>query len=295
MTRITAVLLTLILITHFVSAQENRSSYEKISAILFPETSSWTLVSQLKHAEEPFLQKVEPQLKKAYLSSNIYKEPQDEMCSFADKIFSKEYKSPDNFYIHDVNLDGIEDIIYSGPSQCSEGHATVIWFGKGKGYEIKQNLRWHVLAIRIKEGDPVQISSVSVGCCGDVLDSYLCGPLRNLRINGVMKVYFQTALPLQTKDSEHFTTAQELVLRSSPETNDQFNKISSEYHKIAVFGNVLSKYLPGCSGRIAGSMQDKVSNLWYFVIMDESSKQLRTHAPFDVCAGWINSDCLKNN
>ncbi|MGE5681538.1 MAG: hypothetical protein ACM34K_11740 [Bacillota bacterium] len=58
-------------------------------------------------------------------------------------------------------------------------------------------------------------------------------------------------------------------------------------------GNVLSKFLPGCKGRIVLSQKDNNQTLWYFVVLDNENKHLRTHAPVDASAGWVDADCLK--
>ncbi|MDP4191731.1 MAG: hypothetical protein Q8858_09225 [Bacteroidota bacterium] len=287
-------LILLFLASNIVSAENDEASFSKISAILFPETSSWTLVSNMKHADSAFLRNNEAKLRKAYLSSKLINNPGDISCSFIDRVFSADYDFPKYFYIHDIDHDGIEDILYTGMSPCSEGNATVIWFGTPQGFEIRQDYFWYALAIRISEGNNLQISSVAVGCCGETIDDYMCGRIINLRCDGMKRFYHTTELPPLTEQSgktvESFVSKKELTLRSAPEINDNYIDGFSQYLGKAVFGNILSKYMTGCKGEIIENIADKNSRKWYFVVINNESKALRTHMPYDVCAGWISSD-----
>lgn len=287
-------LILLFLASNIVSAENDEASFSKISAILFPETASWTLVSNMKHADSAFLRNNEAKLREAYLSSKLMNK-EDISCSFIDRVFSSDYGSPKYFYIHDIDHDGIDDILYTGTSPCSEGNATVIWFGTPQGFEIRQDYFWYALAIRISEGKQLQISSVAVGCCGEIIDDYMCGKVINLRCEGIQRFYHMTELPplaeeRSRKTAESFVSKKELTLRSTPEINDNYIDGFSQLLGRAVFGNILSKYMKGCKAEIIGNIIDKHSRKWYFVVIDNKSKALRTHVPFDVCAGWISSD-----
>jgi hypothetical protein len=82
-------------------------------------------------------------------------------------------------------------------------------------------------------------------------------------------------------------------LRQSPETLDQYDEVSSHHADHAVFGNILSKFVPGATATIAGRQKDKLGNEWLFVIVDRDSNALAYHRPFRVNAGWTKTEKAK--
>jgi hypothetical protein len=244
--------------------------------------------------ENKYLRSHENQLRDAYLKSKFGKEWEDKDCSFISRIFSEAWGFPNNFYIHDADGDGKLDVIYTGTSQCAEGNSTVIWFGSKHGFVIRQDVFWHVLALRVKEGSPVRLSSVGVGCCASVIDEYYVGPLFNLRNQGIRSITSTTKLPQKEEKPVPFiATNSELVLRSSPERKDTYDDGLSGLQGVAVFGNILTKFLPGSSGRIIGRHLDSESKLWLFVVVDERCNPLRIHVPYNVSAGCIEASTIK--
>jgi hypothetical protein len=287
--------LFLSLAANICSGEESNPSYMKVSALLYPETKSWTPVNKMKVPTEAYLRKYETQFRKAYNKSKISKEEwESKGCSFINRIFSEEFHFPKNFYIQDLDSDGYMDVIYTGSNQCAEGNSTVIWFGARNGFVIKQDILWQVLTIRIKEGSPVRLSSVEVGCCGSVKDEYYIGTLLNIRNQGIRSITRTTYLPTPDEKIVPFIAKDgELVLRSTPAVNDLYDENESGFVDAAVFGNVLTKLLPGCSGNIVGRYIDKESKPWLFVILDEKCNVLRTHVPYSVSAGWIDALSIK--
>jgi len=268
--------------------------YGKVSTLLFPETNSWSPIQKMKIPDKKYLRSHENQLRNAYRQSKFGKEFEDKDCSFISRVFSEDSSFPNNFYIHDADGDGNVDVIYTGTSQCAEGHSTVIWFGSKHGFVIKQDVFWHMLALRIKEGSPVRLSSVAVGCCGSVIDEYYVGPLFNPRNQGIRSITSTTRLPQKDEKPVPFVAINsELILRSSPERKDTYDEDSSAKLGVAVFGNILTKFLPRCSGSIIGRHVDNESKMWLFVVVDEKCNPLRTHVPYNVSAGWIEGATIK--
>lgn len=276
------------------NAEEGEPDYGKISALLFPESSSWQLVLDMKRADAMFLNKIKQELRKAYAGSKISKEYESENCSFIERVLSKEWNFPKNFYLHDIDGDGIQDILYTGSTQCAEGDSTLVWFGRKDKpkYEIRQDVFWPMLTIRINQGKQAGFTSVSTGCCGSITDEYFSGNLAAMRKGGIKSITSNTELPKQTLPSVAFATGKEMVLRSTPMQNDKYDEIASEITGGAVFGNVLSKYLPGCTGDTYSKQTDQNSESWCFVTLSKGCNPLRSHAAYGVNTGWTNCDSL---
>ncbi|HBG05833.1 MAG: hypothetical protein A2075_03215 [Geobacteraceae bacterium GWC2_58_44] len=289
MARIILLLFVVVLLSFDLSyAEESSPDYEKVSAILFPDTANWYPLKKMKPAEKRFLRKLFPELRRAYSVSRMGKEWEGKHCSFIERAFSEEYAFPGGFYLHDLNVDGIQDVIYSGSTQCAEGNSTLIWFGTRKGYEVKQDVFWPMQALRIKEGNPVKISSVEVSCCGAVTDEYFVGPLNNLRLEGTRRITSTTEIPETAGDQLPFSTKADMHLRSSAALNDTYDEEASGFLNLAVFGNILSKYLPGCTGNAISRRNDAKGDSWCFVILDEACEPLRFHIANSVSAGWTS-------
>lgn len=290
--------LVFILLIAFMSgsgrAGKTPGDYEKISALLFPETRSWTVVSRMRAADSTYLRANESELRKAYASIRIGTSLESDYCSFIERVFSQRYGFPEGFRLHDVNGDGRLDVVYSGGAGCAEGNATVVWLGAGNGFVVGQPSVAPVLALRILEGDPPRVSSVSVGCCGGVIDDYFIGRLINFRLDGKRSVKTGTTLPVETEEPPRLfvCTAKDVALRSAPVESDAYDASTSAFMGAAVFGNVLSRYLPGCTGVVLGRRTEAASRLWYFVAMDRSCDPLRTHDPFKVDVGWVEASSV---
>lgn len=294
---ILTVILCLITVGFSVSsnAEESEPDYGKISALLFPETSSWQIVSDMKRADAAFLNKIKHDLRKAYAGSKISKDYESENCSFIERVLSKEWNfPPKGFYLYDIDGDGVQDILYTGSAQCAEGDSTLVWFGKKdkQKYEIRQDVFWPMLTIRVNQGKQAGFASVSTGCCGSIKDEYFSGTLKAMRKNGVKSITSKTELPKQTQPIAAFTSGKEMVLRSTPLQNDKYDEDASEITGGAVFGNVLSKYLPGCVGGLYSTQTNQNNESWCFVSLSRECNPLRSHAAYGVNTGWTNCDSL---
>jgi hypothetical protein len=284
----------------FATPQENEVDYAKVLTVLFPETESWVPLNQMRQLGREDVKKIEPELREAYFESRISKGQEGKECSFISRLFSTSYEYRDNwkcFQQFDVDADGTEDVVYSGPSLCFNGNSTIIWFGGRGGFTIKQTEWWPVKALRIAPGKPAMFGSVTVSCCAEVIDEYSMGNFENIRHQGPRRIPKGATIPSLAISPLKFSAPdQELVLRASPEINDKYNEALSGLMSNAVFGNVLSKYLPGCTGTIVGRNKDGSSDLWYFILLDEACELLRTHSPYcpyEANAGWVKASSVK--
>ena len=263
--------------------------YLKISSMLFPETSSWSVLA--RNIDGDILNRIKPKLVEAYAKSKIVKGKESEGCSFIERAFSTEYFFSQGFYNYDADGDGITDIIYTGTSLCNEGNSTLIWFRRGDEYAIEQDVFWDVLTLRIKPGQPAQLATVSVGCCGSDNDEYYVGILKNIRMNGIRNVTTGTVFPeKQGKRISFVADKKEFNLRSAPVEHDSYDPDESAMRAVAVLGNILSRYLPGCTGQVIDEKNIENSKLWYFVSLDEKCLPLRTYISSNVSAGWVAAE-----
>ncbi len=277
------------------SGQTKDLDYDRILTILFPETASWIPLKTMPRLGWADVKKIAPELTKAYLESKIDKASEGPECSFIQRLFAeRDFQYFHNsFYRFDIDKDGADDIVYSGQHPCLTADGTIIWFGGKDGtdhFMVRQRVVWPMETLRIVPGTPPLVGSVAVNCCAALDDDYFTGDFDNLRWPGHRKILKRTVIPSSVLKPMKFTTPdQELVLRSSPAVDDEYNKGFSEYISTAVFGNILARYLPGCSGTIVGQDKKEGGELWYFVLLDEDCKSLRTHNPYDVNAGWISA------
>jgi len=266
------------------------NDYLTISDVLFPETTGWTQVNNTDKSNIKNISAISDTLKKTLLNSNLGKYHESEHCPLADILFSKD-ELKNNFFSVDVDSDGLEDVIYTGASTCNEGNIVIVWFGNTTGYEIRQEYAEPMLVLRIKSGVEPLFSSVEIGCCADPIDVYHIGVLGNFRNKKHMQITSQTLVPTKEQliAAQSFKARDEIILRSTPENLNDYDSGYSSFMGNAIFGNVLSKYLPDCGGTTTAKMIDSDTITWYFVLLDEACETFRTHSPYEVDSGWVKS------
>ena len=142
--------------------------------------------------------------------------------------------------------------VFSGTTTYSfERHVTVIWFATSAGYEVCTKYLWQSLLLSIKEGSNFKVSLVSVGCCFDPIDVYKLGNFKDFDSEGTISITKETDFPHRALKSRNFTTKGDMVLRESPRIDDTYDEGYSPTIKLAVFGNVLSKYILGAEGSLS--------------------------------------------
>jgi hypothetical protein len=270
--------------------------YSRISALLFPETKSWTLVSAMKPPDEAYLylRANEAKLKEAYPAKEIRMDAdRSGACALMERLFSSKAPCtfPYGFYVHDFDRDSRLDVMYAGPAECGEGNITIVWFATKDGFVIKQRRLGNNLALRVKDGNPPRMSFVSVGCCGDPIDVYSISTIADAPVPGGKRVVVDLRLAPRDEKAVPFAAGDTgFVLRSSPAID---NADRREYGEamlgFPVFGNIMGKYPSGCAGKVVGRHVDAKSQLWYFVTLDRSPDSLGAHDGFDASAGWVEA------
>lgn len=278
----------LLLFFIFSACLADELNYDLESKLLFPEINNWQLFSKLKLIDKSKFTEIMPHLKTAYLSSEIAKKYDGgSSCSFISRTLNNNSKL--EFYCYDIDGDSIKDVIYNGNAHCAEGHTFLIWKGKKDGtFSIMKNSFWSVKAIAFQYKHKLLICSFKGACCGGMMDEYYLGHIGNIRQKGTIRVHIYTEQP---KDSViqpiHFTNENKTILRSSPKIDDEYDISSSHRECTAVFGNIISKFLGGASGKILAKHQDVNSRNWAYIIFDQNADPLRYHSPYPADVGWI--------
>jgi hypothetical protein len=263
--------------------------YEQVSLLLYPDTATWTPTRELPAAPGALLRQQEGQLKTAYLASGYAKSMGDDgaddisNCSMITRVFSKEYGFPSGFSTQDVNGDGHDDIVYTGSAQCREGDLTLIWSGSPRGYLLAHI--YGELALRWQVGKSL-IAFVAVGCCADPVDVYwtTAAPGKSNAI-GISK---DTEIPAAAGPRTAFVAGAELALRSSPKVENDYDEGASAMNGMAVFGNILSRYMAGAKGQVIVR-----NGSWCFGVLDAESDRFRLSAPIDARASWFECSAIE--
>ncbi len=276
----------LLLVVPFLVA-ENAAAEDKqaqVSAVLYPATKSWRLVSAAPKVSPESLRSIRENLRAAYSSAKLEKGPlEGPSCSFIERAFEPSESS--SFFQMDFDGDGKQDVVYAGSAQCAEGDATLVWFQTTEGYVVRQSVLWPLRVLRVSS-DAQTMTSVAIGCCGDPVDQYHLGNLRNLRQYSRIRITQDTTLPQVPLTSVRaFHSSSETKLREAPLEKEGYDRGRSEFMGHAVFGNVLRKYLAGVSG-IALATETRNGKHWAFVVVDGDDERLSVEAPYGVDVGW---------
>lgn len=267
-------------------AQQN-SSPADISEILFPETKSWKLFEALPKVTPAQLASIRRDLQSAYKASKEARSLEVEDCSFLERIMDAD--NINALRTIDLDLDGILDVVYGGSALCAEGDVTLVWFGKKSGYALREFPAWRLMPLRLLPGKMPGVSAVASGCCGDPIDEYTLGTLEGLRGQGF--IHMPKNLQMPNKKTKRtaipFKSKLPVTLRNAPLKRDAYDSHGSAFMDHAVYGNILSRFLPGLSGTVLAEEQGKNGKSWLFVKLSNDNGPLRHDAPFKVEAGWI--------
>jgi hypothetical protein len=206
----------------------------------------------------------------------------------------------DNFYEFDIDHDGLPDVIYAGTRGDSKEVCTIIWHGqKGGGYSEDYNIE---LSLLLSISDSVVHKAVSAYCgTRDILaDDFILQNVERTRDDiYLMQDSSFTILRglIQTDNlispTKFISVAKEMFIRESPEKIETYNEQASKQNKMAVFGNIIFRFLQGVKGSIIGRKTDAVGVTWFFVNLNMGSRELCTYALHDVDAGWLLAKDVK--
>lgn len=247
--------------------------FDRMTALLFPQTKSWESVASLPSVDMERFQKDKWAYRMAFLNHSDEKMESPD-CSFITRLLY-ETRWEDVFRSVDYNGDGVQDIIYTGDAKCREGRITVIWTrlpGRGLKYDARS---WSFLALKMDgtgSGEK-RICGVAPGCCGDWIDYYRIRDFadesdiaehrvrHNLELSGEM-----------TRTDEHYVAEKELSLRSSPKRDNSETD---------------AKYSKGAEGTIVVEYIDAEGARWGLIVMDQKSLEYVIGSRESVTAGWI--------
>lgn len=255
--------------------------------ILYPEARKWKDFESL-----PIAKFGKDGIQKRILSDSYWKvndRSADRTCDPIERIFAK----PENhFRAFDINLDGKMDVIYSGPHPCAEGNLSITWIETSVGYASKDLYPQRRKILKINPGKAPEFVVVEIGCCDAAVDEYF---KNGVNYRGPFIVFKNTMLPrnglLQSKD---INIKKEIVLRSSMALHEVYDKSSSEHLAMAVFGNVLGKYLPGANLKILAEDISNSGEKWSFVSM-EGAESLRYYSVEKANIGWVLSSQISED
>ena len=279
-------LLVLLLAAVFLSSGNTaaKDKQAQMSAVLYPATQSWHLVSAAPKYTPESLRSIREELMAAYFSAKLETGPlEGPDCSFIARAFESSESS--SFYQMDFDGDGNQDVVYAGSAQCTEGDATLIWFQTAEGYVVRQPVLWPLRILRVSP-NAIFMTSVAGGCCGDPVNQFHLGNLKNLRQYSRIRVTEDTTLPQASRHSVRaFHRSSATKLREAPLEKEGYDRGRSEFMAHAVFGNVLRKYIGGVSGLVLATETRNGKN-WAFVVVDKDAEHLSVEAPYRVDAGW---------
>lgn len=273
----------LLLWTSFIysaKAEVASSNYNLWAEVLYPETKSWRDFDSLPEAnfEKAHIKKDE--LIKSFMANRLERTVGGN-CNEIKEVLNS--KVP--FRIIDINLDGIDDLIYSGPAGCGlEGDISFSWLGTKDGFKFETFLGGRPKFLKVKPGKDYEIVAVEKGCCADPIDKYVKrSPNYEPRIL-LFKNTFFAKKGLSTP--KKFTTSQELIIRSSMEVNDAYDVGQSSVLETAVLGNILGKYMSGAAGKILAEATSESHQKWVFVSM-AGAEHLRHYSIERANVGWV--------
>lgn len=257
-----------------------------VARLLLPQIRDWRPLDRSNLLSGAALKMREERLRAAY---RRFAAGRDELespaCSVLERIFVA--ADGEDFHRLDIDGDGLDDIVYAGSAQCREGELSLVWFGHGADYEIRQPVPWPVRFLAV-DAQGRNYASISPGCCGDPIDTYLVGSLDNIRQMGALRVSKALHLPLHAGAAGKFRSPHALALRETPQRHDGYDESRSQFMRHAVFGNVLRRYLPGATGWVVAA-EMHAGHCWQFVVLDAAADVLVTESPYDVGAGWVKA------
>ncbi len=268
------------------AADFERPDHRRVSEIIFPETKDWQAVDSLPSPGMDALLRDKERLRAVYLKTEQRREFPE--CSFITRALDEHF-DPAQFKVADLDGNGFDEVIYSGPAQCAEGYAAVIWFGGESALSTKPVKYIPLGLLKVEAGGQRRMSSCMPGCCGDIVDEYFVGKLVNPRLLARVRVHHKLSLPGEMElVSEEYASQGRLVLRHAPVEDDEYDRNMSGALAHAVFGTIVAEYLPGATGRIVARYTDDKGARWGLLIVDEASHALRIGAPERINAGWVS-------
>lgn len=214
----------------------------------------------------------------------------------------------DDFYIIDIDRDGLNDIVYSGDCK-REGGGTAIFRYNGNNFE--QLIFVYGVIYQVSDYEsilPFSFSLIIYACCGD--DKNIIEKYALILEDGNYKFILQTSeyyygddvvttifpKTFFEKPIAFKTIKEKYNLRFSPSIN-----YVDEDDQSMIFDNVVITYPKNSIGYDIAKKKDKTGRIWWFVKMDNKSakgmENIGTFSPNSkestYSLGWMSSKYLE--
>ena len=276
---------------YYANIKGENISYLDISNILFPEAEGWISIASFPLVLNDSPKILSEKLLSAYMNADIDGKEAYYNCQSLTIISSN--KATVQLRSFDFNNDGLKDIVYSGPDECSEQHLTLIWYGRNDGFEMRQNNHWESNLLKVLPGKAQIFTSVEIGCCASPIDILYLGDMDKSNKNRAVTITKNLIFPALKVRKIKFSNYQETYLRTSPAIIAKNNAEKVNYITDGMIGNIISKFRSGLSGYILGEHTDNDGKKWVFVCVDVNSNYLRyfnAYKEINLNVGWIEKE-----
>jgi hypothetical protein len=200
----------------------------------------------------------------------------DAYRTFSPENYSSIDSLPKHLHAVDINADGLDDLIYEGPSGGEPTEIALI-LNTGKGLKVVFKAYQHIKKITFSDGKISKIYVEDPGCCAEYL---VFNKVYDIRFEGDMlgsklkylsayftsttftDSYFGHAIKFQTLNNGY-------KLRFSPAVDDTTeNGIDGEIHK----GNAIAEISAGAKGLAFAKSTDKTGRVWWLVQIEAKYK-----------------------
>jgi hypothetical protein len=212
-----------------------------------------------------------------------------------------------SLHLIDLNKDGIDEIIFAGPS-WEEGYTVDIFKKEKNAYTKIFSERQSLTDILVTQ-DQLYLYISDPGCCAEysTIQKIFKTDI-NLSNNSFQQTYQSqfingTKLPdsLFKKNIGFRVTLEGYKVRLEPKMDDSTTKFYDDMNEFKPSGNVIAKLPKNTAGNALGYMTDRSGTKWWFVEIDQNArlrnvKYDRTDQtkkyPTRI-RGWINSKYIQ--
>ncbi len=233
-----------------------------------------------------------------WMLSIIKNNPQMQSCfSKQDPESWKSYLQ--YFHFYDLNLDGLQDVIYQGG--CKPYSATNIFMQDEEGFFHYTSSRGGVIKDLKIVDNVVYLSTFSEACCcsdHSVLSRMKFEPTQLSSTKSELLQYkYDTEVP-SYDFALPFKTTELTALRTHPKID---NNIQTHpcFDEPKVMGNVVSEYEKDATGYAFAKVQDEAGSLWYFVVFAPHGVSLANDYYYLVhvdhytyAMGWVKAEAI---
>ncbi len=171
----------------------------------------------------------------------------------------------------DINNDGLQDVIYNGPSG---GEPNIVYFfiQTNSGFEQVFDVMQQIKKVAWDGGLLSKVYTSDHGCCAAF---HLINSIFDVKYNGQTPIFIKIFQTIEvnnelTKPKNYFPKPIEFKvnnegykLRLTPLIND-----TTEYHWLEITGNTIATLKHGTKGTALASQADDTGRVWWYVAID---------------------------